>query len=78
MLDLQEPAAKRRTRPQMLAACVQTDSKNENRATKYHGDVSTLVPLKRNSAIKYHGDVNFLTTVGGGVSQEQEEEVQKA
>ena len=52
----------------MLAACVQTDSKNENRATKYHGDVSTLVPLKRNSAIKYHGDVNFLTTVGGCVS----------
>ena len=70
----------------MLAACVQTDSKNENRATKYHGDVSTLVPLKRNSAIKYHGDVNFLTTVGGGLcreqqeceDQEQEEQVQKS
>ena len=52
----------------MLAACVQTDSKNENRATKYQGDVSTLVPLKRTSAIKYHGDVNCLTTVGACVS----------
>ena len=61
----------------MLAACVQTDSKNEKRATKYHGDVSTLVPLKRNSAIKYHGDVHFLTCVGGVSQQEQEEEVQK-
>ena len=59
----------------MLAACVQTDSKNEKRATKYHGDVSTLVPLKRKSVIKYHGDVHFLTCVGGGVSQEEQEEV---
>ena len=55
-------------RPQMLAACVQTDSKNEKRARKRYLGVSTLVPLKRKSAIKYHGDVHFLTTVVGGLS----------
>ena len=58
-------AAKRRTRPQMLAACVQTDSKNEKRARKRYLGVSTLVPLKRKSATKCYLAVNCLTTVWG-------------
>ena len=49
----------------MLAACVQTDSKNEKRARKRYLGVSTLVPLKRKSAIKRDLAVHFLTCVGG-------------
>ena len=62
----------------MLAARVQTDSKNEKRARKRYLGVYTVVPLKRKSAIKRDLAVHFLTTVGGGVCQEQEEEVRKS